>query len=96
MSDPCNDLGWIWYHSEPWDVPIPQASFLVGTFFAGSYSKTALVLFWRFFSNGWGLTKGQHFVVLNSWQCNSMRVKSEGRKLEVSNPKNKWSSWKVF
>ena len=25
--------------------PIPQTSFLVGTFFAASYSKTALVIF---------------------------------------------------
>jgi hypothetical protein len=43
MSDPLNHLGSIWYHSEPLDVPIFQTSFLVGTFFAASYSKTALV-----------------------------------------------------
>ena len=34
-------LGLIWYHSEPSDV---QTSFLVGDFFAASYSKTALNL----------------------------------------------------
>ena len=36
-------LGPIWYHSEPSDIPILQTSFLVGTFFATSYSKIALV-----------------------------------------------------
>ena len=35
-------LGPIWYHSEPSDVPY-WTSFMVGTFFAVSYSKTALV-----------------------------------------------------
>ena len=43
MSDPLNHLGSIWYHSEPLDVPFFQTSFLVGTVFAASYSKTALV-----------------------------------------------------
>ena len=33
----------IWYHKDPFlTSPIPQTSFLVGFFFAVSYSKTAL------------------------------------------------------
>ena len=36
-------LGPIWYHSEPSDIPYPQTSFLVVTFFNASYSKIALV-----------------------------------------------------
>ena len=35
-------LGPIWYYSGPTDIPIPQTSFLVLSFFAASYSKTAL------------------------------------------------------
>ena len=37
-------LGLIWYHSKPSDIPlcIKQTSFLVWTYFAVSYSKTAL------------------------------------------------------
>ena len=37
-------LGPIWYHSEPM-FTIHQTSFLVGTFFAPSYNKMALVTF---------------------------------------------------
>ena len=40
---PLNHLGSIWYHSEPLEVPYSQTSILVGTFFAISYSKPALV-----------------------------------------------------
>ena len=40
ISDPFNHLGSIWYPSEP----LSQTSFLVGTFFATSYSKTALAV----------------------------------------------------
>ena len=34
------------YHSEPSDVPYSPNKFLGGTFFAVSYSKTALVSLW--------------------------------------------------
>ena len=37
-------LGPIWYHSEPM-FTIHQTSFLVGTFFAASYNKMALVTY---------------------------------------------------
>ena len=50
MSDPLDHWGSIWYHSKPLFVP----SFLVGTFFAVSYGKTALVhatLLFSFSSN---------------------------------------------
>ena len=43
MSDPLNHLGSIRYHSEPSDVPYSQNQLLDWTFFAVSYSKTALV-----------------------------------------------------
>ena len=36
-------LGPIWYHSNLLTFTIAQTSFLVGTFFATSYSKTALI-----------------------------------------------------
>ena len=32
----------IWYHSKPSDIPFFPNQFQVGTFFAASYSKTAL------------------------------------------------------
>ena len=44
MSDPLDNLGSIWYHSEHLEVPFLQTCFLVGTFFAVSYSKPALVV----------------------------------------------------
>ena len=44
MSDSLNCLGSFWCQSKPSDVPpIPQTSFLIGTFIAVSYSKTTLV-----------------------------------------------------
>ena len=43
--------GSIWYHSEPLESPIPQTSFLPWTFFATSYSKTALIFYFIFHSN---------------------------------------------
>ena len=37
----------ICYHSEPSDIPYSQTSFLVGIFFAASYSKADLVIIWE-------------------------------------------------
>ena len=42
MGDLFNNLESIWYHSEPLEVSYSKTSFLVGTFFAISYSKSAL------------------------------------------------------
>ena len=42
MSGPLNNLGSIWYHSEPLDVPYSPNQFLGQNFFAVSYSKLAL------------------------------------------------------
>ena len=43
MSDPLNNLGSIWHHSDPSDVPYSPHQFLTLDFFSATYSKTALV-----------------------------------------------------
>ena len=45
MSDPLTHLGSIWYHSNHLEISYSQTNFLVGTFFAVSYSDLALVSF---------------------------------------------------
>ena len=42
ISDPLNNLGSIWYHSEPSEVPYSPNQYLDRDFFATSYSKAAL------------------------------------------------------
>ena len=42
MDDLFNNLGSIWYHSEPLDIPYYPNQFLDLDFFAVSYSKSAL------------------------------------------------------
>ena len=43
MSYLLNNLGSIWYHSEPSDVPYSLNQFLGWDFFTPSHSKTAIV-----------------------------------------------------
>ena len=46
MIDPLNHLGSIWYHSEPVEVSYSPNQFLGWDFFAVSYSKLALELYY--------------------------------------------------
>jgi hypothetical protein len=47
MTDPLNQLGSSWYHSESSGIPYFPNQFLGWNFFDVSYSKTALVVFMK-------------------------------------------------